>query len=88
MRPYVFGGIGYYSLDLTGSAFSRTASGLESWRGAGIPMGVGLEFSLTWHVSLAAEAGFRFYLSESFSSLADRDGADATNFSGLIKFRI
>ena len=88
VRPYFFGGIGYYSVDLLGSSAAQTFSGLNSWRGAGIPMGVGLDIPLSWHVSLAAEATFRFFLKESFSALDDRAGADLTSFTGVVRFRL
>ncbi len=88
VRPYVFGGIGYYDFSLIGHDASG-AFAFNSTSQPGIPMGVGLEVPLTWHFSLAVEGTFRFQLGENFARTNDAiGGADVTTLTGVVKFRL
>ena len=82
VRPYIFAGIGYYAFSLTGSQ-----STLESTSQPGVPMGIGLEIPLSWHVSFAIEGAFRFQIGEVFSPVDDVGGADVTTLTGLMRVR-
>ena len=88
VRPYIFGGIGYYDfarvgMDVTG------ASALVSSAQPGVPMGVGLEIPFAKHWSVAVEGTFRFQIGERFAPTNDEiDGADQTTLSGIVKFRL
>lgn len=90
VRPYLFGGVGYYDTHITGSLAAKTVSTLTNNDSLGFPMGVGVEVPLGWHFTLGAEATFRFLLSESFSNAPARDieGADYTTFSGVAKWHL
>jgi len=88
VRPYIFGGIGYYDfarvgVDVTG------ASALVSSSQPGVPMGVGLEVPIARGWSLAVEGTFRFQIGESFAPSNDEiDGADQTTLTGIVKYRL
>ena len=78
VHPYVFGGIGYYDFHLAGSS----ASVLHSSSQAGIPMGIGIDVPLGYHLSIGVEASYHFQISESFSDVTTNgiDGGDVTRF--------
>lgn len=88
VRPYVFGGIGVYGFALLGSDAATTASMLNSSTQSGVPIGIGVEVPLSWHVSFAVEAAYRFLIGESFSANDAIGGADLTTFSGVMRFRL
>ena len=88
VRPYVFGGIGVYDLALIGSSDARGASMLESSSQWGIPMGAGVELMLSWHVTFAIEAAFRYLYGEVFSANDAIDGGDVSSLSGVMRFRL
>jgi hypothetical protein len=88
VRPYIFSGIGIYNFALAGSAAARTASLLESTTQAGIPIGVGVELMLTWHVSVAVEGAYHFQLSEEFSKVDAIGGADLSTLQAVLRFRL
>ena len=88
VRPYIFAGVGGYDFELIGDAGSRSASQLNSSSQMGIPMGVGVELLLSWHVGLAIEGTYRFQLSESFSQNDTIGGADLTTLTGVLRFRL
>ncbi|HEY1957117.1 MAG TPA: hypothetical protein VGH28_15965 [Polyangiaceae bacterium] len=85
VRPYIFGGIGFYDFALVGSG--AAASELVSASQSGVPMGLGVEVMLTWHLSFAVEGAFRFQIGESFSANEDIAGADVTTLSGVMRAR-
>ncbi|HEX4515613.1 MAG TPA: outer membrane beta-barrel protein [Polyangiaceae bacterium] len=88
VRPYIFGGIGYYDFSLVGHD-ATGAFALNSSSQAGIPMGVGLEVPLTWHFSLAVEGTYRFQIGENFATTNDDiGGADVTTLTGVVKFKL
>jgi Outer membrane protein beta-barrel domain len=87
-RPYIFSGIGVYNFQLTGTPAARTASLLNSTTQAGVPIGVGVEFPLSWHFSLAVEATYHFQLGESFSSVDNIAGGDFSTLTGVMRFRM
>jgi hypothetical protein len=86
VHPYVFGGIGYYDFDFTGPSVSAMHSSSQ----AGIPMGVGLDVPLNYHLSVAAEASYNFQLGESFSGVTTNgiDGGDVTRFDLVLRARL
>jgi hypothetical protein len=90
VRPYIFGGVGMYDVSLQGSTAAQTVSTLNSSSTPGIPMGVGFDIPLTWHLTLGAEATFRFLIGESFSNAPARDidGADLTTFTAVVKLHL
>ncbi len=88
IRPYIFAGVGGYDFALVGSAGSQTASQLNSSSQAGIPMGVGLELLLSWHVGIAIEGTYRFQLGEVYSTNSAIDGGDLTTLTGVLRFRL
>ena len=88
VRPYIFGGIGYYDFTRVGSD-PTGSSALVSSSQPGVPMGVGLEVLVTKHISLAVEGTFRFQIGESFAPSNDAiDGADQTTLTGVFKFKL
>jgi len=88
VRPYVFGGIGYYDFARVGTDVTG-ASALVSSSQPGVPMGVGLEVPIARRWSIAVEGTFRFQIGESFApSNEDIDGADQTTLSGILKLRL
>jgi len=88
VRPYVFGGIGVYSLALAGSSDAQAASMLESSSQWGIPMGAGVEIMLSWHVTFALEAAFRYQYGEVYSTHDAIDGGDVSSLSGVLRLRL
>jgi hypothetical protein len=88
VRPYVFSGIGVYDFHLMGSRAARAASTLNSTTQAGIPIGIGVEVPLSWHVSFAVEATYHFQFSESFSKIEDISGGDLSTLTGVMRFRL
>jgi Outer membrane protein beta-barrel domain len=88
VRPYVFSGIGIYNFQLTGNGAARDASMLNSTTQAGVPIGIGLEVPVSWHVSFAAEATYHFQLGESFSAVESISGADLSTLTGVMRFRL
>jgi len=90
VHPYVLGGVGYYNVALTGGDAAKAASPLFSSSQVGIPLGVGVDVPLTWHVSLGAEATYHFQLGESFSSVQTNgiDGGDLSTFNLVARVRL
>lgn len=88
VHPYIFTGIGVYNVQLTGPAANRRD--LISSTSVGVPMGVGLEIPLNWHISLAAEATFHFLVGESFANTTkDKiDGGDFSTVTGVFRMRL
>jgi hypothetical protein len=86
VHPYVFGGIGYYDFHFSGPS----ASVMHSSSQAGIPMGVGVDVPLTYHLSVGAEASYNFQISESFSDVTVNgiDGGDVTRFDLVLRARL
>ena len=90
VHPYVLAGVGYYDVALKGGDAAKAASPLFSSSQVGIPLGVGLDVPLTWHVSLGAEATYHFQLGESFSSVQTNgiDGGDVSTFNLVARVRL
>jgi hypothetical protein len=86
VHPYVFGGIGYYDVSLRGSAGSE----LHSSSQPGIPLGVGVDVPLTYHLSVGMEATYHFQLGEDYSALSagDIDGGDLSTFDLVLRARL
>jgi opacity protein-like surface antigen len=86
VHPYAFGGIGYYDFDFSGSSDSV----LHSSSQAGIPMGIGVDVPLNYHLSLGAEASYNFQLGESYSDVTVNgiDGGDVTRFDLVLRARL
>lgn len=86
VHPYVFAGIGYYDVALVGSSGSE----LHSSSQAGIPMGVGFDVPLTYHLSVGAEATYHYQIQESYSSatLNGIDGGDLSTFIAVLRARL
>jgi opacity protein-like surface antigen len=86
VHPYVLGGIGYYDFDFAGSS----ASLLHSSSQAGIPLGIGVDVPLNYHLSVGAEASYNFQLNESFSNVTvnEIDGGDVTRFDLVLRARL
>jgi hypothetical protein len=86
VHPYVFGGIGYYDFHFTGPS----ASVMHSSSQPGIPMGVGVDVPLNYHLSIGAEASYNFQLGESFSEVTVNgiDGGDVTRFDLVLRARL
>ncbi len=89
VRPYAFGGVGIYDNSLTGSASARAASALTSNTAPGVPMGIGVEVPLTWHLSVGAEATYHFLIGESFATTTAGgiDGGDLMSFNAVARIR-
>jgi hypothetical protein len=90
VHPYVFGGVGYYDVALTGGQAAKTASPMFSSSQPGIPLGFGFDVPLSWHLSVGAEAAYHFQLGESFSSVKANgiDGGDLTTFNVVARVRL
>jgi Outer membrane protein beta-barrel domain len=86
VHPYVFGGIGYYDIGFTGPS----ASVLHSSSQAGIPMGIGVDVPLNYHLSVGVEASYNFQLNESYSNVTTNgiDGGDITRFDLIWRARL
>ena len=87
VRPYIFGGMGVYDLALVGSSAAQAASTLQSSGQWGVPVGAGLELMLSWHVTFALEAAFRYLYGEVFSTNDKIDGGDLSSLTGVMRFR-
>ncbi len=89
VQPYILGGIGYYEVALVGSASALPGSQLYSSHQPGIPLGVGLDVPLSWHVSLGFEATYHFQIGEVYSSNTTNgiDGGDLSTFNVVMRFR-
>jgi hypothetical protein len=90
VRPYVFGGVGYYDTSLAGSSVARAATPFHSSSEPGVPMGVGLDVPLTWYMSIDAEATYHFLIGESFSAVTTNgiDGGDYSTFNAVLRVRL
>jgi hypothetical protein len=86
VHPYVFGGIGYYDFAFVDSS----ASVMHSSSQPGIPMGIGVDVPLTYHLSLGAEASYNFQIGESYSNVTTNgiDGGDDTRFELVLRARL
>ena len=78
VHPYVFGGIGYYDFHLVGSS----ASVLHSSSQAAIPVGIGVDVPLGYHLSVGIEASYNWQINEDYSAVTANgiDGGDVTRF--------
>lgn len=90
VRPYVFGGVGYADVALSGSQEAKAASSLFSSSQLEIPMGLGVDIPLTWHLSIGAEATYHFQWGESYSNDTNNgiDGGDIDTFEFLVRARL
>jgi hypothetical protein len=90
VHPYIFGGAGYYKNALIGSSAAKAGSVLLSSSQPGVPLGLGVDVPLTWHVSVGVEATYHFMIGESFSDVTANgiDGGDITTFNGVMRFRL
>ena len=88
VRPYIFGGIGAYSFALVGSDAAVTASTLNSSTQSGVPMGIGVDVPVSWYVSFAFEAAYRFRNRRELSPNDNIGGADLTTFTAVMRFRL
>ena len=90
VHPYIFGGVGYYDVALTGSSSATAGAMLHSSSQSGIPMGFGLDVPITWHLSLGAEATYHLLLGENFSNVTKNgiDGGDLSTFNAVIRVRL
>jgi opacity protein-like surface antigen len=86
VHPYVLGGVGYYDIAQIGS----NGSELHSSSQAGMPLGVGFDVPLTYHLSIGAEAVYHFQIHESFSEITTNgiDGGDVTTFGAVVRARL
>jgi hypothetical protein len=86
VHPYVFGGIGYYDVAFTGSSGSPMHSSSQ----AGVPLGVGVDVPLTYHLSAGIEAIYDFQIGEDFSAVTTNkiDGGDLTTFAAVLRARL
>jgi hypothetical protein len=86
VHPYAFGGIGYYDVGFSGPSDSV----LHSSSQAGIPMGIGIDVPLNYHLSFGAEASYNFQLGESYSDVTVNgiDGGDITRFDLVLRARL
>lgn len=69
VRPYIAGGVGYIDYALSGSSAAKAGTSMNSTSQPDIPMTVGLDVPLSWHVSVGAEATYHFNIGESYSSV-------------------
>jgi hypothetical protein len=90
VHPYVFSGVGYYDHSLMGSSTAQAGSVMTSSTQPDIPMGVGLDVPLTWHLSIGLEATYHFAIGESYSAVTANgiDGGDVSTFTGVMRFRL
>jgi hypothetical protein len=79
VHPYVLGGVGYYDVALAGGSGAKAASPMFSSSQPGIPLGVGFDVPLIWHLSPRVEvdeASWNVYTSQhadtSYSSVIGR----------------
>jgi hypothetical protein len=86
VHPYLFGGVGYYDFAFVGSS----GSVLHSSSQAGIPMGIGVDVPLNYHLSLGVEASYDFQVGEDFSDVTTNgiDGGDVTRFDLVFRTRL
>jgi outer membrane protein with beta-barrel domain len=90
VHPYIFGGIGYYDIALTGSSTAQAGSVLHSSSQPGIPLGFGLDVPLTWYLAFDVEATYHFQLGEDYSAVRTNgiDGGDLTTFDAVLRARL
>jgi hypothetical protein len=90
VHPYVLAGVGYYDHSLMGSSTAKAGSVMTSSTQPDIPMGVGVDVPLTWHMSLGAEATYHFAIHESYSAVTANgiDGGDVSTFAAVMRFRL
>ncbi len=90
VRPYLLGGVGYYDLAVVGSSAATSASVLRSSSQPGIPLGVGVDVPLTWHLSVGVEATYHFQLGETLASTSTNniDGGDVSTFDAVVRMRL
>jgi len=86
VRPYMFGGVGYYDFAFVGPS----ASVMHSSSQPGVPMGLGVDVPLTYHLSVGAEWTDNFQIGESFASVSTNkiDGGDVTRFDLVLRARL
>jgi opacity protein-like surface antigen len=86
VRPYGFGGIGYYAVDLVGAAGSELHSSSQS----ALLFGFGLEVPLDDRWSISAEAGYHHQNSEDYSAVTTNgiDGGDFTTVTAVVRARL
>jgi hypothetical protein len=90
VHPYLFGGIAYYDVALMGSSEAKAGSVLFSSAQPGIPLGVGVDIPLTWHLSVGFEATYHFMLGENYSNDTTNgiDGGDISTFDAVLRARL
>lgn len=90
VHPYLLVGVGYYDHSLMGSSTAKAGSVMTSSTQPEIPMGVGLDVPLTWHMSLGLEATYHFAVGESYSAVTANgiDGGDLSTFTAVMRFRL
>jgi opacity protein-like surface antigen len=90
VRPYVFGGVGYYDVSLAGPSNAQAGSVFHSSSQPGLPIGFGLDVPLTWYLSLDAEATYHYLIGESFSAVTTNgiDGGDVSTVNAVLRVRM
>jgi hypothetical protein len=90
VHPYLLVGVGYYDHALMGSSTAKAGSVMTSSTQPDIPMGVGIDVPLTWHMSLGAEATYHFAIGESYSAVTANNigGGDVSTFTAVMRFRL
>jgi len=90
VRPYIFGGVGYYDLALVGSSTARAGSPFHSSAQPGVPVGFGFDVPLTWYLSADLEAGYHWQLNEDYSAVTTNgiDGGDLSTVSVVVRARL
>ena len=90
VHPYLLSGVGYYDYALSGSSAAKAGTVMNSTSQPSIPMGVGVDVPLNWHLSVGLEAMYHFSIGESYSAVTTNkiDGGDASAFSAVMRFRL
>ncbi|HEY5242166.1 MAG TPA: outer membrane beta-barrel protein [Polyangiaceae bacterium] len=90
VHPYLLSGVGYYDYALSGSSTAKAGTVMNSTSQPSIPMGVGVDVPLNWHLSVGLEATYHFSIGESYSAVTTNkiDGGDASAFSAVMRFRL
>jgi hypothetical protein len=90
VRPYMFGGVGYYDVALVGSSTARAGSPFHSSSQPGVPVGFGFDVPLTWYLSVDLEAGYHWQLNEDYSAVTTNgiDGGDLSTLSVVVRARL